>query len=56
MTQISCVKPADIGQTRSTWAITSETSPTIPNDPLDQVNTQLWSTLGQSHGQTPLKP
>jgi hypothetical protein len=40
----------------STWVITSKTSPTIPNDPLDQVNTHLWSTLGQGHGQTPLKP
>jgi hypothetical protein len=31
----------------STWVLTSKTSPTTPNDPLDQVNTHLWSTLGQ---------
>jgi hypothetical protein len=41
---------------RSTWAITSKTEPTNPIDPLDQVDTPLWSTLGQRHGQTPLKP
>jgi hypothetical protein len=41
---------------RSTWVITSKTEPTTPIDPLDQVNTHLWSTLGQKHGQTPLKP
>jgi hypothetical protein len=41
---------------RSTWVITSKTEPTTPIDPLDQVNTPLWSTLGQKHGQTPLKP
>jgi hypothetical protein len=40
---------------RSTWVITSKTSPTNPIEPLDQVNTPLWSTLGQRHGQTPLK-
>jgi hypothetical protein len=40
----------------STRVITSKTSPTNPNDPLDQVNTHFWSTLGQRHGQTPLKP
>jgi hypothetical protein len=40
---------------RSTWVITSKTSPTNPNDPLDQVNTHLRSTLGQRHSQTPLK-
>jgi hypothetical protein len=40
----------------STWVITSKTPPTIPNDTLDQVNTHLWSTLSQKHGQTPLKP
>jgi hypothetical protein len=40
----------------STWVITSKTSPTNPIEPLDQVNTPLWSTLGQRHGQTPLKP
>jgi hypothetical protein len=47
---LTLVKP------RSTWVLTSKTSPTNPNDPLDQVNTHLWSTLGQRHGQTPLKP
>jgi hypothetical protein len=47
---LTLVKP------RSTWVITSKTSPTTPIDPLDQVNTHLWSTLGQKHGQTPLKP
>jgi hypothetical protein len=41
---------------RSTWVITSKTEPTTPIDPLDQVNTPLWSTLGQKHDQTPLKP
>jgi hypothetical protein len=41
---------------RSTLAITSKTEPTNPIDPLDQVDTPLWSTLGQRHGQTPLKP
>jgi hypothetical protein len=40
----------------STWVITSKTSSAIPNDPLDQVNTYLWSNLGQRHGQTLLKP
>jgi hypothetical protein len=47
---LTLVKP------RSTWVITSKTKPTTPIDPLDQVNTPLWSTLGQKHGQTPLKP
>jgi hypothetical protein len=50
--RISRVKPANIGQT---WVITSKTEPTTPIDPLDQVNTPLWSTFGQRHGQTPLK-
>jgi hypothetical protein len=30
-----------------------ETSPTITNDPLDKVNTHLWSTLGQNRDETP---
>jgi hypothetical protein len=47
--RLTLVKP------RSTWVITSKTEPTTPIDPLDQVNTPLWSTLGQRHGQTPLK-
>jgi hypothetical protein len=42
-------------KTWSTWVITSKISSTIPNDPLDQVNTHFWSNLGQRHGQTPLK-
>jgi hypothetical protein len=42
---LTLVKP------RSTWVITSKTSPTNPIEPLDQVNTPLWSTLGQRHGQ-----
>jgi hypothetical protein len=41
---------------RSTWVITSKTSPMNPIEPLYQVNTPWWSTLGQRHGQTPLKP
>jgi hypothetical protein len=40
---------------RSTWVITLKTSPMNPNEPLDQVYTHPWSTLGQRHGQTPLK-
>jgi hypothetical protein len=47
--RLTSVKP------RSTWVITSKTSPTNPIEPLDQVNTPLWSTLSQRHGQTPLK-
>jgi hypothetical protein len=39
---------------RSTWVITSKTSPMNPIEPLDQVYTHPWSTLGQRHGQTPL--
>jgi hypothetical protein len=31
---------------RSTWVITSKTSPVNPNEPLDQVSTHPWSTLG----------
>jgi hypothetical protein len=34
---------------RSTWAITSKTSPTTPNDP-------LWSTYGQTLVKDPLNP
>jgi hypothetical protein len=40
---------------RSTWVITSKTSPKNPIEPLDQVYTHPWSTLGQRHGRTPLK-
>jgi hypothetical protein len=40
---------------RSTWVITSKTSPMNPIAPLDQVYTHPWSTLGQRHGQTLLK-
>jgi hypothetical protein len=40
---------------RSTWVITSKTSLTNPIEPMDQVYTHPWSTLGQRHGQTPLK-
>jgi hypothetical protein len=47
--RLTLVKP------RSTWAITSKTSPTHPINPLDQVSTPWWSTLGQRPGQTPLK-
>jgi hypothetical protein len=47
---LTLVKP------RSTLAITSKISSTIPSDPLDQVNTNLWSNLGKRHGQTLLKP
>jgi hypothetical protein len=39
---------------RSTWVITSKTLPMNPIEPLDQVCTHPWSTLGQKHGQTPL--
>jgi hypothetical protein len=48
--RLTLVKP------RSTWVITSKTETTTPIDTLDHVNTHLWSTLGQRHGQTPLKP
>jgi hypothetical protein len=47
--RISRVRP------RSTWVITLKTPPNKPYKPLDQVNTPLWSTFGQRHGQTPLK-
>jgi hypothetical protein len=47
--QPTLVKP------RSTWLITPKTSPMNPIEPLGQVYTHPWSTLGQSHGQTPLK-
>jgi hypothetical protein len=36
---------------QSTWAITSKTSPTIPNDPFGQP----WSTIGQNPSQKPLE-
>jgi hypothetical protein len=39
----------------STWVLTSKTSPTNPNDTLEQVNTHWWSNFGQRHGQTPPK-
>jgi hypothetical protein len=41
---------------RSTWVLTKIISPTNPNDPIDQVDTHVWSTRGQSHGQTLPKP
>jgi hypothetical protein len=47
--RLALVKPM------STWVITSKTSPTNPIEPFDQVYTHPWSTLGQRHGQTPLK-
>jgi hypothetical protein len=43
-------------KSQSTWALTPKTSQTNPNDTIDQVDTHVWSTLGQSHGQTPTKP
>jgi hypothetical protein len=43
-------------ESRSTWVLTSKTSPTNPNNPIDQVNTYVWSNLGQIHGQTLPKP
>jgi hypothetical protein len=49
-TLLTVVKP------RSTWVLTSKTSPTNPNDPIDQVNAHVWSNLGQMHGQTLPKP
>jgi hypothetical protein len=42
--RLTLVKP------RSTWVITSKTPPANPIEPLNQVNTHLWSTLGQRHG------
>jgi hypothetical protein len=48
--RLTLVKP------RSTWVITSKTEPITPIDPLDQVNTPLWPTFGQRHGQSPFKP
>jgi hypothetical protein len=39
---------------RSTWVITSKTSPMNPNEPLDQAYTHPWPTRGQRHGQTRL--
>jgi hypothetical protein len=44
--RLTLVKP------RSTWVITSKTSPMNPIEPLDQIYTHPWSTLGQRHGQT----
>jgi hypothetical protein len=40
---------------RSTWVITSKTSPRKPIESLDQAYTHPWSTFGQRHGQTLLK-
>jgi hypothetical protein len=37
-----------LAKPRSTWVITSKTSPTNPIELLNQVSTPLWSTLGQS--------
>jgi hypothetical protein len=54
--RISRVKPASTGQTEVHLGHHLETEPTTPIDPLDQINTPLRSTLGQKHGQTPLKP
>jgi hypothetical protein len=42
----------DIGQTLVNL-VTSKISPTIPNDPFDQVNDHLGPTLGQNPGQKP---
>jgi hypothetical protein len=39
-------------KSRSNWVLTSKTSPTNLNDPIDQVNTHAWSHFGQIHGQT----
>jgi hypothetical protein len=39
---------------RSTWVITSKTSPMNPIEPLYQVYTHPWSTIGQRHGQNRL--
>jgi hypothetical protein len=47
--RLTLVKP------RSTWVITSKTEPTTLGDPFYKVNTPWWSTLGQRHGETPLK-
>jgi hypothetical protein len=43
-------------KSRSTWVLTSKNSPTNPNGTLDQVDTHVGSTHGQSLGQTPPKP
>jgi hypothetical protein len=43
-------------KSRSTWVLTLKTSPTNPNDPIDQVHTHVWSNFGQIHGQTLPKP
>jgi hypothetical protein len=52
--RINWVKPANIGQTMVNLGHHLKNESTIPNDPLDQVNTHLWSTLGQNPGQTPM--
>jgi hypothetical protein len=56
MTESAELRRLTLVKPRSTWVITSKTETTTLIDPLDQVNTPLWSTLGQRHGQTPLKP
>jgi hypothetical protein len=35
-------------KSRSTWVLTSKTSPTNPNDPIDQVHTHVWASLRQT--------
>jgi hypothetical protein len=37
----------------STSVITSKTESTSSDDPLDHLNTHLWSTLGQNPDQNP---
>jgi hypothetical protein len=54
MTESTESKPVELVKHWSTWVITSKTSPTVTNDPLDQVNTHSWSTHGQNPGHTPL--
>jgi hypothetical protein len=56
MTKSAESNPLTFVKPRSTWVLTTKTSPTNPNDHLDRVHTHLWSTLGQSHGQTTSKP
>jgi hypothetical protein len=46
-------RPTEV-KPRSTWVITPKSSPMNPIEPLDQVYTHPWSTLGQRHGQTGL--
>jgi hypothetical protein len=43
-------------KSRSTWVLTSKNSPANLNDTMDQVDTHVGSTHGQSLGQTPPKP